>query len=561
MKYEVATDALHTIGYDSNHQFSKHLEVIDDNRVFFHFEDPTFSFFHFYFVSFVTNNVDANELYHQTMGFSGGNMFAVVTLDENEETLWHAVSISDIVYFQHNLTDFSLIGSKYSTGHTTESSYRVISISEMDGVVYIYGNHDFGMLILVNATTQDCIKIYRYSNSGSVWGMLATDGYINVYGTQYAGTYTGVHLQASTSYINYHPNFEENSTYSFSVTMNNSYDLTDQSKLNRIRTEQSSSSYSLSFNTDPVIVHNESHSYALKLDSLEQNFTVIFNQTTTESITLPCSIITYNFPSYAVVQNGVEPVPSWVTFHESNLTLDIDAPDISSTQEFSFKIQTTYVNGTIDTLFHITVEQCNIDQCEVCASVTTCDTCANGYELSSDNTECESSSNSTTNTTSTSNDTLTSESETSSNNGIKEISGPQYNQTVETFTMQIVAGTGVLISCFSSIISGASPQLAFIIFNQLQMYLMLPLMAKYMADKVRNFILSYGFVIFSFDFIPIINLKILQSAKEEFMHAQPNKYLEELGMESVSTLYNNYSLISVLIGIVILHLGISLLFP
>ena len=85
-------------------------------------------------------------------------------------------------------------------------------------------------------------------------------------------------------------------------------------------------------------------------------------------------------------------------------------------------------------------------------------------------------------------------------------------------------------------------------------------MAKYMADKVRNFILSYGFVIFSFDFIPIINLKILQSAKEEFMHAQPNKYLEELGMESVSTLYNNYSLISVLIGIVILHLGISLLF-
>ena len=171
-------------------------------------------------------------------------------------------------------------------------------------------------------------------------------------------------------------------------------------------------------------------------------------------------------------------------------------------------------------------------------------------------TACES--NSTSNSSSITNTTL--DSETNSNDQIEEISGPQYNQTLETFTMQVLAGTGVLLSCASSLISGASPQLAFIVFNQLQMYLMLPLMAKYMANKVRNFILSYGFAIFSFDFIPILNLKIIQSAKKEFMHAQPNKYLEELGMESVSTLYNNYGLIIVLIGIGIIHLVIFLLF-
>ena len=303
--------------------------------------------------SFLTINANATEMYHQTMYST--NMSAVACIDENRQTIWQAVTISDIVYFQHNLTDFSLIGSKYATGHTNESFYySVNSISVMDEVVYIYGNHDFGMLILINTTTQDCIKIYRYSNYGTVWGMLDTDGYVNVYGTQYAGTYTGSHIQLSVSYIDYHPTIEQNSTYSFSIATNGSYDLIHQSKINRTRIQLISSPYTITFGTTPPLEHNETHSYALKIDSLEQNLTVIFNQSSTESISLPCSIVAYNYPTYAVVQNGTEPVPTWVTFHESNLTLDIEAPEINTTQVFSFIIQTTYIKGTIDTLFFIT---------------------------------------------------------------------------------------------------------------------------------------------------------------------------------------------------------------
>ena len=119
MRYEVSPGSFRSIEYDPHHEFSQHLEVVNDDGVFFHFKDSTNSLFHFYYVSFVTNSLYAHEQYHQTMPYSGGSMFAVVTMDGNEETIWHAVSISDIVYFQHNLTDFSLIGSKYSTGHTT----------------------------------------------------------------------------------------------------------------------------------------------------------------------------------------------------------------------------------------------------------------------------------------------------------------------------------------------------------------------------------------------------------------------------------------------------------
>ena len=256
-------------------------------------------------------------------------------------------------------------------------------------------------------------------------------------------------------------------------------------------------------------------------------------------------------------------MPTWVTFHDSNLTLDIDAPQINTTQVFSFIIRTTYNQGTIDALFYITVESCDIDQCEVCESTSICNTCVCGYEMNGDFTACESNSTSNittctnttsttnttsnTNTTSTTNGTSASETETNSTGEIKETTGPQYNQTLATTTMQAMAGTGVLMGCSNSMISGASPQSAFSVVNQLQLFLMLPLMAKFMTDKVRNFILSYGFVTLSLDFIPTISFAKSQSAKNNFKDAQPNQYLEELGMESVSTLYNNYSLITVLI--------------
>ena len=54
-----------------------------------------------------------NEEYHQAMnGSSQWN--AASLLDHNNETIWHAVNMNYyIVYFQYNLTDYSLIRNKY----------------------------------------------------------------------------------------------------------------------------------------------------------------------------------------------------------------------------------------------------------------------------------------------------------------------------------------------------------------------------------------------------------------------------------------------------------------
>ena len=56
-----------------------------------------------------------------------GNYASVARVDEAEQTIWHAVANNDIIYFQHNLSDFSLIGSKYATG----ASYGSVNVYDM----------------------------------------------------------------------------------------------------------------------------------------------------------------------------------------------------------------------------------------------------------------------------------------------------------------------------------------------------------------------------------------------------------------------------------------------
>ena len=49
------------------------------------------------------------EKYHEEMSGPSGAYCALARVDEAKETIWHAVANSDILYFQHNLTDFTLI--------------------------------------------------------------------------------------------------------------------------------------------------------------------------------------------------------------------------------------------------------------------------------------------------------------------------------------------------------------------------------------------------------------------------------------------------------------------
>ena len=61
------------------------------------------------------------------MSGPSGNYAAAAKVDQVEQTIWHAVASNEIVYFQHDLSDFSLIGSKYATNKSMNS----VSIYDM----------------------------------------------------------------------------------------------------------------------------------------------------------------------------------------------------------------------------------------------------------------------------------------------------------------------------------------------------------------------------------------------------------------------------------------------
>ena len=84
--------------------------------MFYHYRDTDY---HFAKATFNSTNNKMQDNYHETMAGPDCFYCALARVDEAIETIWHVVGNSDIVYYQHNLTDFSIIGSKYASGANT----------------------------------------------------------------------------------------------------------------------------------------------------------------------------------------------------------------------------------------------------------------------------------------------------------------------------------------------------------------------------------------------------------------------------------------------------------
>ena len=131
--------------------------------------------------------------------------------------------------------------------------------------------------------------------------------------------------------------------------------------------------------------------------------------------------------------------------------------------------------------------------------------------------------------------------------------GPQYNATTTTVAMQTAAGVGAVAGLANSLIGGSSAQGAWVIVNMLQAILLLPLIAWYISDTVKNFIICNGFFTFSFGFI-VLDHKDKIPFVNDLDFQQSNSYLKELGMQSGSSFVNNMMVIAVLILLILPHL-------
>jgi len=105
-------------------------------------------------------------------------------------------------------------------------------------------------------------------------------------------------------------------------------------------------------------------------------------------------------------------------------------------------------------------------------------------------------------------------------------------------SQQAIAGTAAGLSVASSMMSGGSISGAFSVFNQFQLFILLPLIPEHFPEKVANYILGLDFAMFSFDFIPHKDIPFFETLTSWIEFPQSDGYLNEIGMNSGSTFIN-----------------------
>ena len=93
----------------------KGFSIIAINRleILYSYKIESLNLHHIVKASYNQSTNALNEDYHQTI--SGESRYGAVSrLGDNGETVWHVANIGgSIVYFQYNLTGYTLIGNKY----------------------------------------------------------------------------------------------------------------------------------------------------------------------------------------------------------------------------------------------------------------------------------------------------------------------------------------------------------------------------------------------------------------------------------------------------------------
>jgi hypothetical protein len=124
---------------------------------------------------------------------------------------------------------------------------------------------------------------------------------------------------------------------------------------------------------------------------------------------------------------------------------------------------------------------------------------------------------------------------------------------VATASVAIVASSVVLSSVFS-LLSSSGSQGAFSSIHQYQLYILLPMIGAYMPNEIVDILLGMKFVTFSFSFLGISGIPIVTNAIDKIDFNQNDDYLENIGLESGSSVVNYLPLLTVLLLMGIMHL-------
>jgi hypothetical protein len=213
--------------------------------------------------------------------------------------------------------------------------------------------------------------------------------------------------------------------------------------------------------------------------------------------------------TYSLVGINWGTSPAWASIDLVNKKVIIDkTPDAAETTKFSFSFQAAFNSEIIIKKIYLTVEPWAVEHCNRCESSSLqWIEWEKNYNLSKDKTKC-------------------------------------YNITkTESTVFQSVVAIGIAISLGASALSMSSPQGAFSIINQLNLFILLPMIGAYIPSKVIQILLGMNFAMFSFSFIPIEKTPLVTDLFNFIDYDQSDDYLDLVGLTSGSAILNHIALL------------------
>ena len=217
------------------------------------------------------------------------------------------------------------------------------------------------------------------------------------------------------------------------------------------------------------------------------------------SLNFTCSINGKTEISYSLVSDFSQSLPNWISLNSSTGILSIKSPNLSSAMSYQFYVNST-VSGTptisYSQLIKILVEKGN------------------------SNTKKE---------------------------ATTEVKGCIYSSNA-------VMLIGAVSSFTTSLAASSSPQAIWMMANQLQMMMLLPLTKAFIPDDISNYFAGVSFINFNFDFIPITNSPVGIQLSTLLDNSNNADYLKNLGAPCKSWILNHLSLLVIILWLIGLHL-------
>ena len=109
------------------------------------------------------------------------------------------------------------------------------------------------------------------------------------------------------------------------------------------------------------------------------------------------------------------------------------------------------------------------------------------------------------------------------------------------YTTQGAVAAGSSASIIASLLTVSSPAAIWLMINQYQMLILLPLIGAFLPKNIQDFVVGNDYTMFSFSFLKVRETKSASFVVDKFDYEQKIKYLIEIGIESQSIIVNQLS--------------------